>query len=334
MRGYVLVSAVCLSTIMACANELPGDLGGTTAGTGTTTGAQQPSEARAYFDANVEPILAGTCADCHANSADVHGAPDFLGLAVDEYYDKLTTNPIMVGCDIKNSILLLKGLDPGHAGPPLTDGQHDKVMTWLSMEAEERFGGSCSGPSTSTSATTGGGTTGGGGDMTGGTTGAGGSDPGPITADVAMKQFGDCMTLDDWISTGMPMVANQLSDYNNNDVPCYSCHNAGSGENWMPNPNLANADTEIANAFEKMRYVYASFNLVRYTVNNQDGSFKDLVPAYRWRDKGQEGTDHPSYQLKAEYLAYYEAWFAATYEKWVNVPCYPNGGAGGAGGGP
>lgn len=326
--SHVLLIGLSVSAALAaCASDPPATLDASTgAGAGNTN---TTSPARAYFDQNVEPILLGTCSDCHANSGDEHGAPDFLGISPEDYYPGLTARPDFVSCDTDNSILLLKGADPGHAGPPLTDGQHDKVALWLDLEADERFGGNCDGvkptdaqaTSTTVAATS---------------SSTGGSEPPPLTGDIAMKQFGDCMTLDDWTATGMPLVANQQSDYGGNNIPCYSCHNAGTGENWMPDPNGANADADIAEAFEAMRYMYASFNLVRWTVNNEDGSFKDLVASYRWRDKGQEGTSHPTYTLSAEYLGYYEAWFAKVYERWQSGECGIDGGGGqgGAGGGP
>jgi hypothetical protein len=328
MRSYhVLLIALSVSaSLAACAENPPSTLGATT---GAGAGEPTPSPAQAYFEQNVAPIFLGTCADCHANTADEHGAPDFLGLSVEAYYGELTARTDFVSCDTANSVLLLKGADPGHAGPPLTDGQHDKVGLWLDLEADERFGGKCDGVKPSDAASTS--TTVASSSSTGGM-----EEPPPLTGQVAMKQFGDCMTLEDWTATGMPLVANQISDYGGNDVPCYSCHNAGTGENWMPDPNGANAEADIAEAFEAMRYMYASFNLVRWTVNNEDGSFKDLVASQRWRDKGQEGTSHPSYTLSAEYQGYYEAWFTQVYDKWSSGECGVDGGGGqgGAGGGP
>ena len=331
MRGYVLFSAVTLSVIAAACSEAPttlapptngagGSTGSTTNATTTTSTGPTVSEAEAYFEENVGSIFEGTCSYCHANPSDEHGAPDFLGLERVEYYDNLVERADFVSCDIGNSILLHKGADPGHAGPPLTEQQSERVTTWLEMEAVARYGGVCGDPSSSSSSTT-----------TSGSSGSGGGPVAPLTGEAAMEQFGDCMTYDDWLDSGMPLVANQLSNYLNNEVPCYSCHNnPATGQNHMPNPNNTE---EVMQAFENMRYMYASFNLVRWTTDPQDGSFVDLVPSYRWRDKGQEGTDHPSYELSAEYLGYYEDWYNRTYTRWVEEgPCGGEGGGGGAGG--
>jgi hypothetical protein len=268
----------------------------------------------------VQVIYEGVCADCHSNPSDIHGAPDFLGLTPEGFYDSLVENTAFVACDVGNSILLLKGNDPGHAGPALTEPQALKVRTWLELEADARFGGDCGGSGVTTAGSGGAGGTGGSGPVT------------PLTGEAAMQQFGDCMTLTDWVDSGMPLIANQQSEYLNNQVPCYACHNNfQTGENAMPNPNVGD-DAEIALAFEFMRHMYASFNLVRWTTSQEDGSFVDLVPSYRWRDKGQEGTNHPSYTLDQIYLEYYEDWFQRTYDRWQAGECDPGGGEGGAGG--
>ena len=142
MRAWILIAALGISAIAACASSPPNDLGGTSATTGAatssgSTGGGGPSAARLYFDENVEPIFEGTCSDCHANADDVFGAPDWLGTSPDTYYDTVTSNPMMVGCDVENSILLLKGLDPLHAGPDLTSGQlgHIGLMHALHIAA-------------------------------------------------------------------------------------------------------------------------------------------------------------------------------------------------------
>jgi hypothetical protein len=319
MRAWLLLGGTSLAALAfaACAPEQPSALQPLDASSSTaaSTGAGGegaggapvgPSAARVYFDDNVVPIFQGTCADCHANPVDEHGAPDFLGASPAAYYDAVTARPDFVACDVANSILLSKGADPGHAGPALTDGQHDKVATWLALEAEERFGGTCTAPSDAATSTSG-----------------GGDPPAPLTGEEAMAQLGECMTYDDWVDSGMPLVAKQKAKYLDNDVPCYSCHANGTGENWMPNPNDID---DVAEAFENMRWMYASFNLVRWTVNNEDGSFKDLVPSYRWRDKGQEGTNHPSYKLSADYVAAYEDWFDRTKQRWLDGKCGEGGG--------
>src|SRR6478672_9845969 len=114
MRAWVLISALGLAAVAACADAPPNELTSSSAqssaaSTSAASTGGGSSEARQYFDENIEPIFEGTCADCHANGDDPHGAPDFLGSSPETYYDTITSNPILVTCDVQNSMLLLKG---------------------------------------------------------------------------------------------------------------------------------------------------------------------------------------------------------------------------------
>ena len=196
--------------------------------------------------------------------------------------------------------------------PPEAGGQGGTGNVGGGSSGSGGSGGS--GGSSTTSSTTGG-------EGGNGIGGGGGSEP--LTGQVAMAQFGDCMTLEDWIDSGMPLIANQAINYQNNSVPCYGCHNNfDEGLNAMPDPNAANASERIEEAFEQMRYMYASFALVRWTVNPEDGSFKGLAPSYRWRDKGLD-VNHGTYVLAPVYVGYYEDWYDRTYQKWLAGPCVP-----------
>lgn len=306
MRPYVLLSLLAIPLAAACAVQSGSSLD-------VEPGTQPPtaSAEEQFFNANVKTAFELNCANCHANTQDGYGAPDFLGAAPEAYYGSLVQRLDFVSCDVGNSMLLMKGADPGHSGVPLAPADVPKVQQWLEMEAEARFGGVCEGappepppdPETTTTTTTGTGT---------GTE----PDPGPqpLNGKTAMETFGDCMSYTDWIDTGMYLVANEQALYNNNNTECYNCHtNKNTGLNYMPDPD----DTaKVMDAFQTMRYMYSSFNLVRWTVNDTDGSFKDLVKSYRWRDKGVEGGDHPPYELSAEYVASYESWFQLTYDRW------------------
>jgi cytochrome c553 len=314
------MSAVAISVVAAaCSGEPVG--GGLTPPVDPTGGGNAGSVTaeRAFFDEHVLPIMVNTCANCHSNAGDQYGAPEFLGLAQDQYYDALSKNTSFVGCDIENSILLLKGLDPAHVGGPLTLEQHEKVETWLTLEAIARFNGTCGGPPTTTATTSTAATTGAGG---GGTGGEGGAAPvGPMTGQQAMEEFGKCMSLSDWIDSGMPLIANQQCEYQNNTLQCYNCHNNfATGSTALPNPNAANATEEIERAFEQMRHMYSSFALVRWNVNPEDGSFKELVSSYRLRDKGM-ALNHPTFELSAERVGYYEDFMARTMAKYEAGPC-------------
>lgn len=307
MRSCVLVSLFAIPVAAACAMA-PRD-------TLNPGGDPQGSEAKAYFNANVRSVFEVNCSSCHARPDNAYGAPAFLGTSPDGYYDKLVERRDFVSCDVGNSMLLLKGADPGHVGVPLAPGDAPKVETWLGMEAEARFGGVCSNPeaplppdSTTTSTTTGTAT----------------AVPEKLTGQKAMEMFGDCSTYTDWVDSGMPLVAQQTALYQGNDVACYQCHtNPNTGSNHMPDPDQ---ETQVKQAFQNMRYMYRSFNLVRWTVSQTDGSFEDLVQSYRWRDKGLEQGEHPKYTLTPERVAYYDDWFQRTYTRWreavdTGVPC-------------
>jgi hypothetical protein len=301
MRTLALLSIAGLSIVIGCEQEPPDDI------------VQQPppteeeSIGKKYFDTHVMPILEGRCAGCHSNPGDPTNAPDYLGASKDSFYDMLVGNALMVRCDVAQSILLLKSFDKDHPGGSLSASERGEVDTWLTIEAQDRFGGTCDDPQTTDPPDP--------------------PTPGMLTGQEAMKQFGDCMTIEDWKSTGMHLVANQTCTYlNNANNTCYGCHNSGQGSNWMPDPT---DDAAVAEAFEKMRYAYGSFNLIRWSVN-PDGSFNDIVPSNRWRDKGKvtvvdENTKaaHPTYELTQENSAAIDAWFNLTYEKWKNGPCAP-----------
>ena len=316
MRAYTLISTLALS-LAAAACATPSDDGPIVGDQGGNL-----TKEEAFFEQNVQPILVEHCASCHSNTNEFN-APRFLGETPEQYYDKLVANTMFVSCDVENSILLLKGADPNHAGVSLPGSGKPRVEEWLGLEAIARFDGICS------------------------TSPPPPDDPdepppqpgepeptpdAPLTGQTAMKQFGDCMTLTDWVATGMDQVANQNSNYNGqNDVKCYSCHDTklntvtqkwvATGGNHMPNPNAGNADEQVMHAFEAMRYMYDSFNLVRWTVNSADGSFTDLVMSQRWRDKGVEGGSHPSYTLEQEYQDAYAAFFQLTYDRWKSGVC-------------
>lgn len=299
MRGAMVAGCLCAAAAGACSprsDELT-----CVSGPGPC-----PGEARWLFDHDVEPLLETTCADCHANPVDAHRAPDFLDIVPGDHYASLVSRRDFVGCDVANSFLLTKGLDPDHPGGALTGPQHDRVEGWLRKEAEERFGGACK----RAPAVPGGG-------------GAGAQAPsGSDTGSAAIARFGDCMTLEDWKETGMPLVAAQVADGGQGPAPCYSCHEGGAGSNWMPDPTQDAADERVAAAFEEMRRPYSVYKLVRWTVNDADGSFRDIVQSWRWRDKGSD-PDHPTYELAQEHRDAVDAWFARTYDRWRSGACAP-----------
>jgi hypothetical protein len=233
------------------------------------------------------------CAICHSSQyADYPGAPYFLGASPAEYYAKLVSQPVYVNAAPGNSRLMTQGL---HEGPGFTDPQKQQVAAWLQMEAAVRFGGGTSGS----------------------------SDAGAIgpTGEEMLNQYGDCMTLEDWTTTGMHLVANQPNSAKSN---CYGCHNSGMSANYMANPG---DEAAVADAFSHMRYPTPLTKLVTYEIDPTTGQFSKLVQAYQWRDKGQAPTLHPKYVLDTNYQNAIDAWFALTLDK-----CAMGDGSGAGGG--
>jgi hypothetical protein len=82
------------------------------------------------FTSSVYPMLAATCADCHASGK--NGAPIFFGA------DATATYPLFKarGFQLPNSLLLTKG---AHLGPALTAQERSSIESWV--DAEVRSGG-------------------------------------------------------------------------------------------------------------------------------------------------------------------------------------------------
>ena len=112
----------------------------------------------------------------------------------------------------------------------------------------------------------------------------------PLSLDQAWARFGACMQLAEWEQTGMPEVAWQAADSEAGGGRCFSCHETGTGG------ALLSIDGEIF--FEENRKKPFVMKLVLGTVN-ENGAFEDLVPSWRFRDKGID-PNHPEYILTEE----------------------------------
>jgi len=296
------------------------------------------SEAEQYFTEQLVPVFEQSCSSCHANASDSYGAPDFLGGgATDKYYDTIAGWANFLQCDPTLSPLMTKGSDPTHPGASFATVDVPKVFQWLEIESERFAGEPCNAPDPTTSASTGGGSSGEGGGMGtggGGTGGEGAGDPvgtpgfPPVSYMEHMQLFGACMTYDIWVNTGMPLVANQQATVQDNNTECYNCHsNPNTGLNHMPDPDNIEA---VKDAFQNMREMFAVMNLVRWTVN-PDGSVKELVPSWLWRDAGQSGSAHPPYTLQDQYVQTLQNWWdqqKLRYDESIaaGIPCDPAAG--------
>ncbi|HZS37730.1 MAG TPA: hypothetical protein VFF06_12925, partial [Polyangia bacterium] len=107
----------------------------------------------------------------------------------------------------------------------------------------------------------------------------------------------------------------------NNSGPCTSCHQTGDYVLLSADPNANFA------AIKKMPYIM-KFALADVNV---DGTFKDIVPADRFKDRGME-TGHPAYTLNTARLTALTTFFTTVYGKWKAGTCAaaagaPDGGA-------
>jgi hypothetical protein len=219
--------------------------------------------ARELFDRNVSPILDQRCASCHLGANPVDG-PDFLGAAPGGAYDVLTGDLRMVPARPEDSILLLKG---EHTGPAFTMVEAQTVTAWLLKEADERGLAPEVDPEEPPV-----------GDFT------------PKTVAEALTRFGNCMQRTDWDETYGQNENTQVAYQNTTEGRCYSCHSTGTAGSFL---SQSSGDT-----FDMNKQRPYLLKLVLPTAN-EDGSFRALVPAYRFRDKGGD-QGHPSYQLTAE----------------------------------
>jgi mono/diheme cytochrome c family protein len=226
------------------------------------------------FDANVQSILEQRCGACH-ETGNAAGFPDIFGPGPDAYYNTLVGNPTMVTAIPENSLLVVKG---EHAGPAFSASEAQVVTQWLLAEAQER------------------GLTGGGG---GGPTGT----YAPRNLTEALARFGACMQRTTWDATYGANNATQAARQGSEQGQCMACHTSGTGGAFLA---ASSGDT-----FEMNRLRPYVLKLV-LSQHNEDGSFKDLIPAKRIEKRGGEGGDHPAYQLTPERIAAIDAFVEQT----------------------
>jgi len=189
------------------------------------------------------------------------GTPDLLGAGPDAYYDTLVANPTMVSAVPEDSLLLIKG---EHAGPAFASSEAQVITQWLVAEAQER---GLAGP--------------------GGPTGT----FAPRTLTEALTRFGARMQRTTFDATYGASNATQAARQGSEQGQCMACHTAGTGGAFL---SASSGDT-----FEMHKLRPYMLKLV-LSQHNEDGSFKDLVPAKRHEKRGAEGGAHPAYQMTAE----------------------------------
>jgi hypothetical protein len=234
---------------------------------------------RDLFDRNVATLLQQKCASCHANTSPGDG-PDFMGTspnpttwytAIERTVTVIGAVPFIQVATPQDSPLIAKG---EHTGPAFTPSEQATISAWLIKEAQERGLGTPVNPNPNPNPTV---------------------DYRPKNLREAIVRFTACMTRADWDQTVGQNQNTNVAYQGSTDGPCYACHATGTGGAYLSQNSGDTYDAhKNANAYYVLKLVLGTVNL--------DGSFKDLVPAYRFRDKGLPpfGTPpHPSYLLTA-----------------------------------
>jgi mono/diheme cytochrome c family protein len=142
-----ILGALAAVGMAACTGEFVTAEPGVDAGAAVDAGAVGSVAGRAFFAANVAPLLAldrpkGSCAFCHQQGLGGTG-PFFLGAAPDEHYAALVSNPRLVGATPEESLLVTRGDHTGNAfctgaGAPYAACGTDELAVlgeWIAIEA-------------------------------------------------------------------------------------------------------------------------------------------------------------------------------------------------------
>lgn len=132
--------------------------------------------------------------------------------------------------------------------------------------------------------------------------------PSPTGA-AEIAKFGKCMQAADWTSSGMADLQNQTTAGYGGE--CYSCHATG-----MFGTFLSKLPTNNLTMWKTSPWVekYATASV------KPDGSFADIIPTNRFRDRGVEA-GHPPYQLTAARQTALDTFFMLTYTHYKAGNC-------------
>ncbi len=216
-------------------------------------------DAKTFFVQKVHPSITTTCRECH--QVGDRGAPVFLGANAEASYVAIEGFPGLIATP-SVSPLVQKG---PHSGPALTGIQNGLVTDWLKLEVTTRKLG---------------------------------ADPGvPKNLRAAFEAFGKCMDYARWTELQLNTIA--LTDTNNNQGKCVSCHNFGQASTWLSN--------NPGETFLKMQAFPYVQRLVVGRVN-EEGAFDGIEASRRLRDKGTEAqqpqsNSHPRFSLASDIAA-------------------------------
>jgi hypothetical protein len=297
MRHFsFLLAAIACGSFAACAgsgdpqlnvlsssSSASGAGGGESSGSGDVT-PPSASDAKTFFVQEIHPSLLATCGDCHITGPGLTFLADDGAVA----YDLAMKAPGIVLA--AKSRLLLKGEHAGDEAPALTSKQADIVVQWLAKEFE---GGDGDPPID--------------------------DDPLELTPLQQLQAFAQCMSYADWEKYEVHRLAQEDVIYQNNPVPCDSCHAEGQSGAYISNDSIA-----FFNGTKKMPYL---FKLANATLN-EDGSFKDVVSSNRFVEKCVEkpmiGNIHPpcqNGQIDTAVIESIQLFFDATKARWKDGKC-------------
>jgi hypothetical protein len=134
--------------------------------------------------------------------------------------------------------------------------------------------------------------------------------PAPTPTGAAeIAKFGKCMLAADWTSSGMSDLQNQTTAGYGGE--CYSCHATG-----MYGTYLSKVATDNMTMWKTSPWVekFATASV------NPDGSFADIIPTNRFRDRGVEA-GHPAYQLTDARTTALTNFFMLTYTHYKAGNC-------------
>jgi hypothetical protein len=237
--------------------------------------------------------LMAECGSCHTDGIENElSGPDWLATEAVAAYDKVRSyQSVTDGPIVGNSPGNSKLYFYGeHTGPAMSPALSTLVENWIVAQAAED--GTTPPPDP-------------------------GTIPGeePKTLVEALTMFADCMAYLDFEASEFSEVANQSTA----EGLCRNCHNTGLSGAFL------NDSDEMFLKTQQMPFVLKFAT----GVVNPDGSFADLVPAYRFRDKrGDQG--HPNYILAGERLEALNSYFDLTYVRYRSAidsgtPCVREG---------
>jgi hypothetical protein len=277
-------------------------------GQGPGPGPSMPGESgESMFNRTVAPLMQARCQTCHGSNLSAVD-PDFLGASTDEFYDTIAAYTSSTACPDgpclitfpESSILVTKGVHTGGTIYWWTPSEQTTVETWLAYEVERRDLTPPEDPCIE--------------DPTLPECGPGGVSNRPRTVPEAFVRFAACMSYDEWLLGPGNDDAEDRYDLaiawsNTNGGLCNGCHNVASDEGYCPGGSCLFPDSWMT--FDAHRL---SPSILKIVLPVQTAEGVDLLPADRYIEKGYEGggTDHPSFELKAEVTAALHTFIDAT----------------------